>query len=63
MTRLEHPTGILKFRAVQERDCYYVGRTRLIHRLVDKGQHYFLSRPRRFGRSLPLDSAQMRNRG
>ena len=36
--------------------AYYVDKTALIRRLVDGGQHYFLSRPRRFGKSLLLDT-------
>ena len=36
--------------------CYYVDKTDFIRRLVDGGAHYFLSRPRRFGKSLFLDT-------
>ena len=44
------------FRELREEDCYYVDKTRFIARLLDKGKHYFLSRPRRFGKSLLLDT-------
>ena len=37
-------------------DCYYVDKTGFIARLLDEGKHYFLSRPRRFGKSLFLDT-------
>ena len=50
------PIGIQTFRKIREEDCYYVDKTAYIARLVDEGTHYFLSRPRRFGKSLFLDT-------
>ena len=50
------PIGIQTFRKIREGGCYYVDKTALIRQLVDGGQHYFLSRPRRFGKSLLLDT-------
>ena len=44
------------FRTLREADCYYVDKTPYIERLLDEGTHYFLSRPRRFGKSLLLDT-------
>ena len=44
------------FRKLREWDCYYVDKTAYIERLLDEGTHYFLSRPRRFGKSLFLDT-------
>ena len=44
------------FRELRERDCYYVDKTAYVERLLDEGKHYFLSRPRRFGKSLFLDT-------
>ena len=44
------------FREVREQNCYYVDKTAYIERLLDRGKHYFLSRPRRFGKSLLLDT-------
>ncbi len=44
------------FRKLREQDCYYVDKTNFIERLLDEGAHYFLSRPRRFGKSLFLDT-------
>ena len=43
-------------RELREEDCYYVDKTPYILRLVRGGKHYFLSRPRRFGKSLFLDT-------
>ncbi len=44
------------FRTMRERDCYYVDKTAFVERLLDEGTRYFLSRPRRFGKSLFLDT-------
>ena len=56
MTRRKLPTGIQTFREIREDDCYYVDKTAFILRLTQKGKHYFLSRPRRFGKSLLVDT-------
>ena len=56
MDRRRLPIGIQTFREIREEDCYYVDKTPLVHRLAAEGKHYFLSRPRRFGKSLLLDT-------
>ena len=56
MVRRRLPIGMQTFRELRERDCYYVDKTAYIERLLDEGKHYFLSRPRRFGKSLFLDT-------
>ena len=58
MSRRKLPIGIQTFREIREDDCYYVDKTAHIRRLVDEGKHYFLSRPRRFGKSLFLDTCK-----
>ena len=50
------PIGLQTFGELREEDCYYVDKTGFIVRLLDEGKHYFLSRPRRFGKSLLLDT-------
>ena len=55
MARRKLPIGIQTFHAIRE-GCYYVDKTAFIGRLVEEGSHYFLSRPRRFGKSLLLDT-------
>ena len=50
------PIGLQAFRRLREEDGYYVDKTGFIARLLDEGKHYFLSRPRRFGKSLFLDT-------
>ena len=56
MSKRRLPIGIQTFRKIREEDCYYVDKTAYIRRLLDEGTHYFLSRPRRFGKSLFLDT-------
>ena len=56
MRKRKLPTGIQTFRKVREEGCYYVDKTAYIQRLVAEGTHYFLSRPRRFGKSLFVDT-------
>ena len=51
------PIGIQTFRRIREEGFYYVDKTVYARRLVDDdGSHYFLSRPRRFGKSLFVDT-------
>ena len=55
MQRKKLPIGIQTFRKIREDDYYYVDKTPLALRLIEEGSHFFLSRPRRFGKSLFLD--------
>ncbi len=50
------PIGIQTFRKIREGDYYDVDKTGLALRLIAEGTRYFLSRPRRFGKSLFLDT-------
>ena len=50
------PIGMQSFRNIRESNCYYVDKTGYALRLVKGGRHYFLSRPRRFGKSLFIDT-------
>ena len=63
MSKRRLPIGIQTFRKIREEDCYYVDKTAYIRRLLDEGTHYFLSRPRRFGKSLFLDTLKEVVRG
>jgi len=56
MTRHRLPIGIQDFARLRETDSYYVDKTPLIRDLIERGDHWFLSRPRRFGKSLLLDT-------
>ena len=56
MTRRRLPIGVQTFRKIREGDYYCVDKTAYLARLVDEAKHYVLSRPRRFGKSLLLDT-------
>ena len=51
MERRTLPVGIQTLGKIRARNCYYVDKTPHVLRLVREGTHYFLSRPRRFGKS------------
>ncbi|MFO7748496.1 MAG: AAA family ATPase [Desulfobacteraceae bacterium] len=50
------PIGIYNFEKIREDDFYYVDKTPYIVELAGQAGYYFLSRPRRFGKSLFLDT-------
>ena len=50
------PIGIQSFSELRTRNMLYVDKTPQIHRLISTGKYYFLSRPRRFGKSLTLST-------
>jgi len=53
-----YPIGIQNFEKIREDGYTYVDKTALIHRLATSGTYYFLSRPRRFGKSLLLSTLE-----
>lgn len=56
MIRKKLPIGIQTFAEIRQNGYYYVDKTALAYQLITEGKHYFLSRPRRFGKSLFLDT-------
>jgi hypothetical protein len=50
------PIGIQNFKELRTENYYYVDKTLFVKQLVEGGKYYFLSRPRRFGKSLFLDT-------
>ncbi len=56
LPRKRLPIGIQTFREIRDEGHYYVDKTGFAKRLIDEGKYYFLSRPRRFGKSLFLDT-------
>ncbi len=50
------PIGIQDFESLRKNEYMYVDKTEYIYRLVNSGKPYFLSRPRRFGKSLFLST-------
>ena len=57
------PLDTSSFRQIRERDFLYVDKTRWIYRMIDEGICYFLSRPRRFGKSLTINTLKELFRG
>ncbi len=53
------PVGIQSFKEIREKDYIYVDKTEVIYNLVNSGNKYnYLSRPRRFGKSVLVDTLQ-----
>ena len=55
-TCMKYPIGIQTFDRIREDGYVYVDKTRLIYSMTHEGTVYFLSRPRRFGKSLLLST-------
>ncbi len=53
-----YPVGIQSFEKIREGGYCYIDKTSLIYSLVKSGQYYFLSRPRRFGKSLLISTLE-----
>ena len=53
-----YPIGIQSFEYIRKNGYVYVDKTLLIHKLATTGKHYFLSRPRRFGKSLLVSTME-----
>ncbi|MBF0103532.1 MAG: ATP-binding protein [Desulfobacterales bacterium] len=55
MTKLQKlPIGDSSFESIREGNWLYVDKTQHIFQMVDEGKYYFMSRPRRFGKSLTV---------
>ncbi len=50
------PIGIQSFEKLRGENFLYIDKTAVVHRLIEEGGYYFLSRPRRFGKSLLLST-------
>lgn len=55
---MKYPIGIQTFEQIIMDGYIYVDKTDLIYSLVTRGKIYFLSRPRRFGKSLLLSTLE-----
>ena len=55
---MKYPIGIQEFEKIIKGDYVYVDKTALIYKLVTEGSIYFLSRPRRFGKSLLVSTLE-----
>jgi hypothetical protein len=50
------PIGIQDFKYIRDNDCVYVDKTAYVYKMAKQGKPYFLSRPRRFGKSLMVST-------
>ena len=55
---MKYPIGVQNFTDLRQSEYVYVDKTHLIYRLVSIGKYYFLSRPRRFGKSLLVSTME-----
>ena len=55
---MKYPIGIQDFEDLQRNSYAYVDKTNFVYKLADEGKYYFLSRPRRFGKSLFLSTLE-----
>ena len=53
---MKYPIGIQHFESLREDGYLYVDKTRILYDIVSNGRYYFLSRPRRFGKSLLIST-------
>ena len=53
---MKYPIGIQTFENIRTEGYAYVDKTALVYKLATEGKYYFLSRPRRFGKSLLLST-------
>ena len=56
MANAKLPIGIQDFGKIISNGYTYVDKTQLIYELITRGEYYFLSRPRRFGKSLLIST-------
>lgn len=58
MVKNKYPIGIQTFEKLRNEGYLYIDKTPLIESLINDGCYYFLSRPRRFGKSLLISTLQ-----
>ena len=52
------PIGIKDFKGIIEENYIYIDKTESIYKLISEGKYYFISRPRRFGKSLLVSTIE-----
>lgn len=53
-----YPIGVQNFESLRKDDYFYIDKTALVYQLARTGRYYFLSRPRRFGKSLLISTLE-----
>ena len=57
-TMTKYPIGLQNFKGLREDGYAYVDKTAFVYELAQSGKYYFLSRPRRFGKSLFISTLE-----
>ena len=55
---MKYPIGIQNFEDLRLNNYIYIDKTKYIYKLANEGKYYFLSRPRRFGKSLLISTIE-----
>lgn len=55
---MKYPIGIQSFEDLRLNNYIYIDKTKYIYKLANEGKYYFLSRPRRFGKSLLISTME-----
>ena len=58
MQHKNFPIGIQTFQEIRERNLFYMDKTELVYKIANGTKNNFLSRPRRFGKSLLVTTLQ-----
>lgn len=58
MSNKIYPIGIQNFEKIRKDGYFYIDKTALVYRIIKTGSYYFLSRPRRFGKSLLISTIE-----
>ena len=58
MSNKIYPIGIQSFEKIRKNGYFYIDKTALIYQMAKTGSYYFLSRPRRFGKSLLISTLE-----
>ena len=59
----KYPIGLQSFQEIRKGGYVYIDKTEIIYRMVETGKYYFLSRPRRFGKSLLVSTIEQLFKG
>ena len=58
MSNKIYPIGIQNFEKIRKDGYFYIDKTAWVYQLAKTGSYYFLSRPRRFGKSLLISTLE-----
>lgn len=55
---MKYPLGVQSFESIRRDGYFYIDKTSLVYQIANDGKYYFLSRPRRFGKSLLISTLE-----